>query len=279
MTSALNHLFSTRQINQLIRTSKIPSVDKACAELGICGDTYKDKLNALYQYLGQHYRNEYWYKNELLNRFVLQRKQVSAIREYPVSEAIADFIVCSSDDALVLEIKTELDTLKRLRKQIDNYYQVFDRVALVTVPDKVVTVTRNDIIPPTVGIYEMQCDGQLINLRTAAPYRDKLNSHVMFRLLRKKEYEVITKEITGNKLTVNDFDYWKANERIFCELPVSEQQTAINQILYRRNQRSKALIKDTPDCLHALLYFAKHNKTQIKQIQRLLEQKEGDMNA
>lgn len=33
MTSALNHLFSTRQINQLIRTGKMPSVDKACAEL------------------------------------------------------------------------------------------------------------------------------------------------------------------------------------------------------------------------------------------------------
>ena len=279
MTSALNHLFSTRQINQLIRTSKMPSVDKACAELGICGDTYKAKLNALYQYLGQHHRNEYWYKNELLNRFVLRRKQVSAIREYPVGEAIADFIVCSSDDALVLEIKTELDTLKRLSKQIDNYYQAFDRVALVTVPDKVAAVVKEDIIPKTVGIYEMQDDGQLINLRKAAPYRDKLDSHVMFRLLRKKEYEAITKKVTGSRLQVNDFDYWKANERIFCELPVSERQITINQILYRRNQERKDLIEDTPNCLHALLYFAKYNGTQIEQIQRLLEQKEGDMNA
>lgn len=229
----------------------------------------------MYQYLGQHHRNEYWYKNELLNRFVLQHQHVSAIREYPVGEAITDFIVCSGDDALVLEIKTELDTLKRLRKQIDNYYQAFDRVALVTVPDKVAAVVKEDIIPKTVGIYEMQDDGQLINLRKAVPYRDKLNSHVMFRLLRKKEYEVITKEITGNKLAVNDFDYWKANERIFCELPVSEQQTAINQILYRRNQRRKALIEDTPNCLHALLYFAKYNGAQIEQILRLMKQKGG----
>lgn len=276
MISVLNHLFSTKQINQLIRTGEMPGVEKACTELGICGDTYKDKLNALYRYLGQHHRNEYWYKNELLNRFVLQRKQVSAIREYPVSEAIADFIVCSSDDALVLEIKTELDTLKRLRKQIDNYYQVFDRVALVTVPDKVASVTKNDIIPPTVGIYEMQGDGQLINLRTAVLYRDKLDSHVMFRLLRKKEYEAITKKVTGNKLTVNDFDYWKANERVFCKLSGSEQQTAINRILHRRNQKRKALIEDTPNCLHALLYFAKYDGTQIEQIQRLLKQEEGD---
>lgn len=270
MTSALNHLFSTRQINQLIRTGKMPSVDKACAELGICGDTYKAKLNTLYQYLGQHHRNEYWYKNELLNRFVLQRKQVSAIREYPVSEAITDFIVCSSDDTLVLEIKTEFDTLKRLRKQIDNYYQAFDRVALVTVPDKVVTVTRNDIIPPTVGIYEMQSNDQLVNLRKAVSYKAKLDSHVMFCLLRKNEYEAIIKEVTGSRLSVNDFDYWKANERIFCELPISEQQIAVNQILYRRNQERKDLIEDTPNCLHALLYFAKYNGAQIEQIQRLL---------
>lgn len=270
MTSALNHLFSTRQINQLIRTGKMPSVDKACAELGICGDTYKAKLNTLYQYLGQHHRNEYWYKNELLNRFVLQRKQVSAIREYPVGEAITDFIVCNDDDALVLEIKTELDTLKRLRKQIDNYYQAFDRVALVTVSDKVEAVTKNDIISPTVGIYEMQCDGQLLNLRKAVPYKDKLDAHIMFHLLRKSEYEAITEEVTGSRLQVNDFDYWKANERIFCELPVSEQQTAISRILYRRNQERKALIEDTPNCLHALLYFAKYNEAQIEQIQRFL---------
>ena len=271
MTPALNHLFSTRQINQLIRTDKIPSVDKACAELGICGDTYEAKLEVLYQYLGQHHRNEYWYKNELLNRFVLQHQHISAIREYPVGEAITDFIVCSSDDVLVLEIKTELDTLNRLRKQIDNYYQAFDRVALVTVPDKAVAVVREDIIPKTVGIYEMQDDGQLINLRKTVPYKGKLNPRIMFRLLRKSEYEAITKKVTGCHLSVNDFDYWKANELVFCELPVSEQQTAISRILYRRNQKRKALIEDTPDCLHALLYFAKYNEAQIEQIQNLLQ--------
>ena len=276
MTSALNHLFSTRQINQLIRTGKMPSIDKACAELEIYGDTYEVKLEALYQYLGQHHRNEYWYKNELLNRFVLQHQHISAIREYPVGEAITDFIVCNGDGALVLEIKTELDTLKRLRRQIDNYYQAFDKVALVTVPDKATAVVKEDIIPKTIGIYEMQCDGQLINLRKATPYRDKLDSHVMFRLLRKNEYEAITKEVTGSRLSVNDFDYWKANERIFCELSVSEQQTAISKILYRRNQRRNALIKSTPNCLHALLYFSKYNEAQIEQIQRFLEQKEGD---
>lgn len=276
MTSALNHLFSTRQINQLIRTGKMPSVDKACAELEICGDTYKAKLNILYQYLGQHHRNEYWYKNELLNCFVLQHQHISAIREYPVGEAITDFIVCNGDDALVLEIKTELDTLKRLRKQIDNYYQAFDRVALVTVSDKVKAVTKNAIIPPTVGIYEMQCDGQLLNLRKAVPYKDKLDAHVMFRMLRKNEYEAITKKVTGCRLSVNDFDYWKANELVFCELPVSERQTAISRILYRRNQKRKALIEDTPNCLHALLYFAKYNGAQIEQIQGFLKQEEGD---
>lgn len=276
MTSALNHLFSTRQINQLIRTGKMPSVDKACAELGICADTYEAKLEALYQYLGQRHRNEYWYKNELLNRFVLQHQHVSVIREYPVGEAITDFIVCSDDDALVLEIKTELDTLKRLRRQIDNYYQAFNKVAFVTVPDKVAAVVKEDIIPPTVGIYEMQCDGQLLNLRKAVPYKDKLDAHVMFRMLRKNEYEAITKKVTGSRLQVNDFDYWKANERIFCELPVSERQIAVNQILYRRNQERKALIEDTPNCLHALLYFAKYDGTQIEQIQRFLKQEEGD---
>ena len=40
----------------------MPSIDKACAELGIYGDTYEAKLEALYQYLGQHHRNEYWYE-------------------------------------------------------------------------------------------------------------------------------------------------------------------------------------------------------------------------
>lgn len=80
----------------------------------------------------------------------------------------------------------------------------------------------------------------------------------------------VVSQPTGN------IDYWKANERIFCELPVSEQQTAISQILYRHNQKRKALIKDTPNCLHASLYFAKYNGAQIEQIQRLLKQKEGD---
>lgn len=120
-------------------------------------------------------------------------------------------------------------------------------------------VVKEGIIPKTVGIYEMQDGGQLINLRKTVPYREKLDSHVMFRLLRKKEYEAITKKVTGNKLTVNDFDYWKANERVFCKLSVSEQQTVISLVLYRRNQGRKDMIEDTPNCLHALLYFAKYN--------------------
>lgn len=74
--------------------------------------TNRECIEEVYRYLARYYKDEYYYKNELLNQFAFSEED-TAIVELPVSRAIADFIVVN-DSATVYEIKTALDNFERL---------------------------------------------------------------------------------------------------------------------------------------------------------------------
>src|SRR5690625_3385678 len=73
-------------------------------------------INRLYDYLSKHYRNEYFYKNTLLNKLLIGRHSVNtttALAELPIHKSKADFVLINGS-ATVYEIKTELDSFNRL---------------------------------------------------------------------------------------------------------------------------------------------------------------------
>ena len=98
------------------------------------GKTNLELVSEVYNVLKDEYRNEYYYKNTLLNKLLLGVHSINtttALTEIPIAKSKADFVLINGK-AVVYEIKTELDNFDRLESQISDYYKAFDHVAVGT---------------------------------------------------------------------------------------------------------------------------------------------------
>lgn len=72
--------------------------------------TNLELVSEIYSVLEDKYRNEYYYKNTLLNKLLLGIHSVNtttALTEFPIAKSKADFVLINGK-AVVYEIKTEL---------------------------------------------------------------------------------------------------------------------------------------------------------------------------
>ena len=126
--------------------------------------TNSELVSEIYNILKTEYRNEYYYKNTLLNKLLLGVHSVNtttALTEIPIAKSKADFVLINGK-AVVYEIKTELDNLERLESQINDYFKAFDHVAVVTYNENVTAIQKKiDSIGKPVGIYVLQNRGTI----------------------------------------------------------------------------------------------------------------------
>ena len=91
-------------------------------------------IKDIYSYMLKYYRNEYIYQNTIINKLLLGKHSLNtttALTQIPISKSKADFILINGK-AVVYEIKSELDTLERLDKQIKDYYKAFKYVTVIS---------------------------------------------------------------------------------------------------------------------------------------------------
>ncbi len=184
--------------------------DSAELPLG-AGATVAEGLNALDHWLERHYRNEYFYKNLVANKILIGRHSVrtaTMLSEFAVGNSVADCVVVNGV-ATAYEIKTELDTPARLRKQLDDYRRAFSRVAVVT---------HHSLADPYLRMLEDEPIGLLVltprgTLAEAKPIDDdpsRLSIDVMFKALRKGEYTSATTNLTGYVPDVPNTQHFRA---------------------------------------------------------------------
>ncbi|WP_282806307.1 sce7726 family protein [Lactobacillus isalae] len=279
MDILLNRVFTAKELDSLVKYKSMKYVEKATERYGITSKDLATQIKDIYAYLGNHHRNEYFYKNQLLNNIVLGRHSpntTSALREVPVANSIADFLVMNGK-AQVYEIKTELDTLQRLNRQIDDYYKAFSYVNVIT--DKKYVNKIKKIVNQDVGIFTLTNRNQIHIERKPQLHSQNLDSKVLFKLLRKPEFEKINKEKFGELPKVGASKYYDANYRLFSTLSVSEQQKSVTFALKQRNLnrfKGKAtLLKECPKELRELIYFSKLKDQQIETLINILKMKEG----
>ena len=85
-------------------------------------------ISEVYEFMSKSYRNEYFYQNTLLNKFLLGKHSINtttALTQIPICKSKADFILINGK-AVVYEIKTELDTFDRLNNQLRDYFKAFN---------------------------------------------------------------------------------------------------------------------------------------------------------
>ena len=134
-------------------------------------------ISEIYQYLAGSYRNEYLYKNTLLNKLLINAHRINttvALTEVPIANSKADFIMINGK-AVVYEIKTELDTFERLENQIKDYYKAFDHVCVVTSETQESALLEKLSGTPT-GLYILTKKNTIRKPKEPEEYRQRMTS-------------------------------------------------------------------------------------------------------
>ena len=202
----------------------------------------RELISEIYCELKNNYRNEYFYKNTLLNKLLLGVHSVNtttALTEVAIAKSKADFVLINGK-AVVYEIKTELDNLERLSSQVDDYYKAFDHVAVVT--------------------YEK-------NLQQLQKVLDSID--------RKSEYEDIIAQWYGYLPEVTQFKYYAACKKLFLQIPIEESYLCVLRILKKRMQLEKEEFVKIPYELKFLAYFMELTYDDYQKLEVFLEHQYG----
>ena len=209
--------------------------------------------------------------NNLLFRFHNPVK-TTALTEVPVSKSIADFILLNGK-ATVYEIKTELDTFERLDSQLANYYKAFDNVCVV-VPESKLDSIENKLENNNIGIYYISKRGALKVYREPISYMSELDYDIIFKILRKYEYENIISKYFQLP-NVSQFKYYKACKDLFYKIPLDNIYSDFKEQLKQRTKINIELIESVPKEIKTIVYFSKLKDNEYKVLESFLEKKCG----
>lgn len=190
----LTRLFSRQSIIELLNkhSSNIYNtcVDRFLHDTDVIHKSNRQIIRSLYAVGRKNYRNEYFYKNTILNNILLKLHNIKttvALNEVPIGKSKADFVLINGC-ATLYEIKSEVDNLNRLNSQLNNYYKAFNKVYVVSYDknkEKIIKTIKNN----KVGIIILDDQNQLKIHREARVDSTKLINKYIFNILRKREYE------------------------------------------------------------------------------------------
>lgn len=270
----LNRVFSRNTMKQIIDDGECQTYTAAIRRYVV---DYSDRTNGeciseIYQYLKRNYQNEYYYKNTLLNKLLLgvhSPKTTTALTEVPVGNSKADFILINGK-AVVYEIKTALDNFERLDGQLSDYYKAFSRVVLVTSESNFEEAQKRLKDTP-VGICILTSRGTLSMRKEPIEYTEELSKSIMFKILRKEEYEHILQGYFGELPQVSQFEYFRACKAKFESIPVDVAYKLFIQEIKKRSKIEVEAYKHVPYELKFLIYFSELKKRDYTKLYKFLD--------
>lgn len=201
-------------------------------------------LSKVYDVLKRHYRNEYVYKNELLNKFIKDKyvqKDTVVLNEFGVGSSIAD-IATFNGISKAYEIKSERDSDKRLLHQLDDYKNLFDECYVVVPEEQAVKYER--IIDDRIGLLLLSHSSRgslAIYERRPAERNPHVDVDVLMRAVRMEEYQWMVRQVMGCLPDVNCFEMFNACKKVLADVPDDELHRLFNESVKRRNSRIDSL--------------------------------------
>lgn len=233
-------------------------------------------ISEIYKIMTQSYRNEYVYKNTLLNRLLIGKhslKTTTALTEIPISKSKADFVLINGK-AIVYEIKTELDSFDRLESQLSDYYKAFDHICVVTCEDNFRKL-EGLLKDSPVGIYILTKHNRLSPRKEPIRDHSKLDTKVMFKILRKLEFENIIITHYGQLPTVSQVNHYNQCYQLFKNIDIEVAYKYMLKALKKRAIVEIEEYRDIPYELKFLTYFAKYKKSDYQRLNDFLDNEFG----
>lgn len=135
-----------------------------------------------------YYPNEICIKSSFIKQILLNGRNHVTIFELPVGSSRADLCKINGE-SIAYEIKTDLDNLTRLKKQIKDYYKIFDKVYIICSESNVENVIK--IIPEKCGIYSYKQNkfkNYRFTLVRSAILENEISPLAQLKLIRKCEF-------------------------------------------------------------------------------------------
>lgn len=181
--------------------------------------TYLDYLKHVYSVLLNNYQNEYIFKNEFLNKWLISElgEVYSQIfSEFRVGDSIADLAMfngCSK----IFEIKTELDSDARLSLQLENYRKAFNEIYIIIPNSKLSNYAKYD---KTIGLitYDPNSENSFSLARNAISNYEIEPSTIM-SILHSKEYKSIVNNYYGYLPEMTSFSQYNICRELIFKIP------------------------------------------------------------
>ena len=181
--------------------------------------TYLDYLKYVYSILAVNYQNEYVFKNEFLNNWLIKKLGETSSKvfsEFRVGNSIADLVMFNGYSKL-FEIKSELDSDSRLTLQLENYQKAFNQIFLVIPKSKVHLYEKHDA---SVGL--ITYDPSAVDIFSV--YRDAvlnidIEASVIMSILHTAEYKSIVLSHFGYLPQMTSFNQFKVCSELIFEIP------------------------------------------------------------
>lgn len=184
--------------------------------------TYLDYLKYVYSVLATNYQNEYIFKNEFLNEWLISElgeNNSKIFSEFRVGNSVADLVMFNGYSKL-FEIKTEFDSDIRLPLQLENYKKAFNQIYLIIPETKLNIYEKYD---KTVGLITFNSTSDnLFTFNRNASINFDIDPSTIMSILHTNEYKSIVKKYFGYLPQMTSFSQFKTCSELIFEIPKNE---------------------------------------------------------
>ncbi len=236
------------------------------SRIGVDINTYYDYIKYVYFQLKKEYLNEYIYKNTFINSLLIDKygiKDTVAINEFRVGNSIAD-IVMFNGTSKAFEIKTELDSNKRLSSQLSDYSKIFKECYIIThesLTEKYLKEVNH------VGIIELNETPNSVVMREVRKAKENttIDYKTLIRSLRTAEYKNIIERYYGVLPKMNSFNMFEICKEMMKHIPSeSLHQLFIDELKKRKS--NTFIIKKFQEELRQLFFAMNLNEKSFNEI-------------
>lgn len=232
--------------------------------------TYLDYLKHVYSVLAINYQNEYIFKNEFLNEWLISEigeDNSKIFSEFRVGNSVADLVMFNGYSK-VFEIKTEFDSDFRLPLQLENYNKAFNQIYLIVPETKLRFYEKYD---KTIGLITFNSRKRnSFNIYRKSSTNLEIDPVTLMSILHTNEYKSIVKNYIGYLPEMTSFSQFKICSELICEIPKNElNKLFITQIKKRGD--NEALSSRYYREFNQLFLALKMNQTKKKKMIDILK--------
>jgi len=258
--------------HKIIREDDMSSLQKKIDKhLNIKNQHYKnnaDIIKKIYAHLSDDYPCEYIYKNtlflDIIEKYGLEDTVV--LNEFRVGASKADLTMLNGE-IKIYEVKTALDDLSKLSKQLRDYQKIADKVYIVTSP-KFLDKLSSQYKDSNIGICVLQNKERLKEEKAAKSNSSHFDFTTIFKTLRKPEYLSLVQEFFGEVPDVPNTKIFKVCYDLLSQITIEEFQKKVLKKLKEReiSQRTLLISKKVPEELKYICNSLDFNKEEYKKM-------------